>query len=141
MKDALDFEVRGTPVAQGSMVASKNRVWASNASALAAWREAVLLAGQRAWGEDPARHSAFTLSIDFYFSRPATHYGTGRNAGRLKASAPVFITKRPDLDKLVRSVLDALTGVIWHDDAQVVSITTAKDYGAIDRCHIRLRRV
>lgn len=36
--------------------------------------------------------------------------------------------KKPDLDKLVRSVKDALTKVVWHDDSQVVSIEAAKQY-------------
>jgi len=38
-------------------------------------------------------------------------------------------TKRPDLDKLVRAVLDALTGTIFHDDSQVIQLTASKDFG------------
>lgn len=38
-------------------------------------------------------------------------------------------TKRPDLDKMVRSVKDALTGVMYRDDAQVVELVARKDYG------------
>lgn len=37
---------------------------------------------------------------------------------------------RPDLDKLSRSVLDALTTArIWRDDSQVVALTACKVYG------------
>ncbi len=35
-------------------------------------------------------------------------------------------TDPPDLDKLVRGVKDALTGVVYKDDAQVVSINAEK---------------
>lgn len=38
---------------------------------------------------------------------------------------------RPDLDNLVKSVLDALNGVAFADDAQVVMIVAQKVYGAI----------
>lgn len=38
--------------------------------------------------------------------------------------------KKPDLDKLTRSVKDALTGVLWRDDAQVVALTAMKTYAA-----------
>ena len=38
-------------------------------------------------------------------------------------------TVRPDLDKMVRAVLDALTGVTWDDDSQVTRIVTTKAYG------------
>ena len=37
--------------------------------------------------------------------------------------------KKPDLDKLVRAMCDALTGVMWHDDSQIVEIKARKQYG------------
>ena len=36
---------------------------------------------------------------------------------------------RPDLDKLCRAVLDALTGIAYKDDQQVVSLFATKSYG------------
>lgn len=50
-------------------------------------------------------------------------------------------TKKPDLDKLVRSTKDALKGVLYADDAQVVQLHAQKSYTAIAAapcCHIRL---
>lgn len=41
---------------------------------------------------------------------------------------PYPITK-PDADKLARAVWDALKGIIYADDSQVVRLTLAKDYG------------
>lgn len=35
-----------------------------------------------------------------------------------------------DIDKLTRAVLDALTGVAWRDDSQVVGVLAMKDYTA-----------
>jgi crossover junction endodeoxyribonuclease RusA len=37
-------------------------------------------------------------------------------------------TKKPDLDKLTRAVKDALTGIVWQDDSQVVALTATKQY-------------
>lgn len=37
-------------------------------------------------------------------------------------------TKKPDLDKLARAVKDALKGIVWKDDSQVVEIFTRKRY-------------
>lgn len=59
------------------------------------------------------------LSAVFYFARPEGHYGTGRNAGTLKGSAPHFKTTAPDLDKLLRTLKDGLEGIIYKNDAQV----------------------
>jgi Holliday junction resolvase RusA-like endonuclease len=38
-------------------------------------------------------------------------------------------TNRRDLDKLVRSILDALTGIVWCDDEQVDELHLSKTVG------------
>ena len=37
-------------------------------------------------------------------------------------------TKRPDVDNLAKSVLDALNGVAWEDDSQIVRLSVSKQY-------------
>ena len=69
------------------------------------------------------------MHLIFLFSRPAAHYGTGKNEGRLKDSAPGYHTKRPDLDNLIKFVKDALNGVFYRDDSQIVFIKAIKKYG------------
>ncbi|MGH3500203.1 MAG: RusA family crossover junction endodeoxyribonuclease, partial [Nocardioidaceae bacterium] len=67
--------------------------------------------------------------IEFRFNRPKSHYGTGGNAHLVKASAPLFPTGKPDADKLLRSVFDALTAArVWRDDAQAVYLGARKVY-------------
>ena len=38
---------------------------------------------------------------------------------------------KPDLDKLVRAIFDALTGPVWHDDANVITLHTDKRRAAL----------
>lgn len=71
---------------------------------------------------------AVRLTLTFLKPRPQNHYGSGRNAGVLKSSAPQYATTVPDLTKLTRAVEDALTGIVWRDDAQVVKQVTDKRY-------------
>lgn len=40
----------------------------------------------------------------------------------------ILHTKKPDIDNLTKSVMDALNGVAWHDDAQVCRIQAGKYY-------------
>lgn len=40
----------------------------------------------------------------------------------------LFHTKKPDLDKLTRAIKDALTGIVWVDDSQVVILKAEKHY-------------
>ncbi|MCR4339570.1 MAG: RusA family crossover junction endodeoxyribonuclease [Gemmatimonadaceae bacterium] len=60
--------------------------------------------------------------------RPAGHYGTGRNAGTVRPCAPEWPTTKPDADKLTRALLDALTGVAYVDDSQVVHLGIRKEW-------------
>ena len=70
------------------------------------------------------------LSVSFSFAmpRPGSHYGTGRNADKLKPSAPAGHTSKPDITKLIRSTEDALKGIAWVDDTQIVSQSAGKMY-------------
>lgn len=69
----------------------------------------------------------------FTFARPKSHFGTGRNAHLLKATAPAAPAVAPDLSKLARSTEDALTGIIWRDDSRVVAYgRLAKVYAGSD---------
>jgi Holliday junction resolvase RusA-like endonuclease len=81
------------------------------------------------------------LRLTFHLPRPAGHFGTGRNAGTVRPSAPEYPTVKPDVTKLVRAVEDALTGLIWRDDAQVVDQQASKLYGAPARCEIHVHEI
>lgn len=65
-------------------------------------------------------HGPVALELVFHRQRPAGHYGSGRNARVLKPSAPSWPTGKPDLTKMTRAAEDALTGLVWGDDSQVV---------------------
>lgn len=101
------------------------------------WQHEVRSAAAEAMRDTPGLlDGPLSLDVRFYFTRPRGHYGTGRNAATLKPSAPRFPIVRPDTTKLVRAIEDALTGVLWRDDALVVSQVAAKLYGEPERCEI-----
>jgi Holliday junction resolvase RusA-like endonuclease len=129
----ITIEVRGLPAPQGSKRHVGGGRMIEMSKAVGPWREAVRAETQRVVTETPIGqplHPPVALEVTFRLPRPASHYGTGRNAGRLKPSAPDFPAGRPDLDKLLRAVLDGLTaGGAWADDAQVVNLAAWKVYG------------
>lgn len=69
-----------------------------------------------------------SLTLTFFMPRPKGHFGTGKNASTLKSDAPDCPTGRPDLLKLARGIEDALTGIAWRDDAQIVEEHLEKFY-------------
>jgi Holliday junction resolvase RusA-like endonuclease len=68
------------------------------------------------------------LVISFVLDRPKGHYRTGKHAGELRPDAPAFSTSKPDCTKMLRCIEDALTGIVWKDDAQVALQITSKPY-------------
>jgi hypothetical protein len=143
---ALSFEVRGVPAPQGSKryfgasESGKTRV-AESSARVKPWRTDVRAAAERAlddrypWQgmENPPRDRLWTepvlVEMLFYLPRPMAHYRTGRNADVLRDTAPRYPAGTTnDLDKLIRAVLDALTGMVWSDDGHVVGLYVTKLY-------------
>lgn len=83
--------------------------------------------------------SPVSLYVKFTIARPRYHYGKGKNDGVLlpKFRYAKHVSK-PDTTKLVRALEDALTGVVWKDDAQVFSQYAHKVYGQRDETLVRV---
>ena len=110
----IQFFVEGTPIPQGSMKHIGNgRMIHSRATELATWRALIALAAKQA-GCTPI-DSPIIISMRFQLKRPKT----------VKRDHP---TVPPDLDKLVRGVLDGLTNTAYSDDSQVIDIKAEKVY-------------
>lgn len=86
------------------------------------------------------RHAPMVIEVEFYLPRPKAHYRTGRFAHVLRDDAPAVPSTMPDVDKLIRGVLDALTNVVYGDDGQIVRAVGTKHYGDPARAEIRLAR-
>lgn len=134
----LRIDVVGVPAPQGSKKGFYNprigRVqMVESSTKVKPWRQdvaaAVRQAAQDTGWATPA--GAVAVDITYNLARPRYHYRTGARAHELRPSAPEFVDKKPDLDKLLRSTCDALTssGVI-RDDAQIAVVHTAKKYTA-----------
>lgn len=130
----ITLDVLGIPAPKGSgramLIAGRARFIASSSGANAkrqtSWARAV---AQVAIGltliDGPVR-----VSIAFRVPRPAGHR---TKRGELRTSAPLYPAVAPDLDKLTRCTLDALTGLAFTDDARVVALTVTKQYATPGR--------
>jgi crossover junction endodeoxyribonuclease RusA len=90
------------------------------------WREAMGWALRSAMTTQPVRGP---VSVSLQFSLP------------LPKKARVFADRPPDLDKLTRTVLDALTGIVIEDDAQVVEVYAHKHYADETGVRIMVKHV
>ena len=96
------------------------------------WKEAIsLYAKQYAiQKENDWVTCEFSVEMEFILPRPQAHYRTGRFSHQYRTDAPYWHTKKPDLDNLSKTVLDAITvtQAFWHDDGQVSNLRLEKRY-------------
>ena len=126
------FRIPGQPKGQGSMSlwrAPDGSTRTKYPAQTVEHRNHVIHELSRAWGDLPTLRGPVVVDVCFAMARPKAHYGTGRNSGTVKPSAPVWPVTYPDIDKAARLVCDALTiaGVI-EDDVNVVSLSCLKFY-------------
>jgi len=130
LSEQIEFFVAGTPVPQGSTKAfyikkTQKVVTTHSNKSTDAWRQRVASEAQRAlngrgfYEED--QRTGYEVLLTFIFERPKS-----------QPKKWTLNTKRPDLDKLVRAVLDGLTGIAFPDDSQVVRIVAEKRYTEVD---------
>ena len=118
----ITFEVAGLPVTQGSMRAfvrnGRPILTSTSGQKLKDWRQDIAYAAQVARDGEYA-DSGVPVSVSLAFTLPRPK------------SAPKSVrypTKKPDLDKLIRAALDALTMVVFKDDSQVVELSARKRF-------------
>ena len=125
MTALLQFDVFGTAQPQGSSRAFVNKktgraiVTSSNPN-LKDWRNLISAGAREAMQGLPPLDEPVRIAVAFYLPRPKS----------VKRDEP---TVKPDLDKLVRAILDGLTNIVYRDDAQVIEVQASKQYVNEDR--------
>lgn len=113
----IEFFVPGRPQSQGHKVKTRWGVIESN-SDLGPWRERVALAAHGALnGQSPFTEGPVAMGLQFVLYRP-------KATPKTKLTPPA--TKAPDCDTLARACLDAMTHVLYSDDAQVTVLWVTK---------------
>ena len=102
------------------------------------WRADVQAAARDAIQLEELLTGPLVLEVSFYFVRPKSHFGSGKNAKVLKPSAPTHPATRPDTTKLLRALEDALTGVLWRDDSQIVYQFAMKGFARFPGVAVKL---
>ena len=117
------FFIAGRPIPQGSLKFINGHAIHVRAQDLALWRADIARVAKSIIWERAVE--SVEVHLTFTLLKPKT----------VKRNEP-FV--RPDIDKLIRAVLDGLTGVAYDDDQQVTKITAVKEYGTIEGVLIRI---
>jgi crossover junction endodeoxyribonuclease RusA len=134
----MKFFVPGVPVPKGSAKAFYNKhtgraqVVQDNSERQKPWASLISTIAIEKTGS-PLFRGPVCLSCKFVMPRPKKHFFTGKRSHVLRPDAPHWHTSHTgDLDKLVRCLKDALTGIVWVDDCQVARMgDVEKIYGSV----------
>lgn len=91
------------------------------------WERTVSLIAKRAMAGQPPSAAPIALELDFCLEIPAS-WPAWKRAMAMKGE--LAATSKPDLDNFEKGVKDALTGIAWIDDSQVVQVVKRKFYAA-----------
>lgn len=131
----LDLRVYGLPVSQGRPRARAFRVGAFTRVSMydpansKDWKRTVLAQALERKPETPAQ-DPLSMSLAFLLPRPKSLPKRERHH-----------TKKPDVDNLAKAVKDALRGVVYRDDSQIVELHVTKRYDLAPGVVIRVERV
>lgn len=119
----LEFTVVGTPAPQGSkngyVRGGRAVIVDKNPAALRSWRQDVRQAALEAIPDGWDADQLYTVVVSFVLARPKS----------LPKSHSGLHGRKPDVDKLARGVLDALTEArVFRDDSRVWALTATKRY-------------
>lgn len=114
----VTFAVFGTPAPQGSKRHVGRGIMVESSAKVKPWREDVRAAATEAY-DGPPLDGPLSVAVTFTLPKP-------KSAPKRRRTWP---SRKPDIDKLVRSTFDAIGSAgLWKDDAQVVSLAASKVY-------------
>ncbi len=76
------------------------------------------------------KHVPVSVEFRFYFTKPKSI-----------SKKRMHIVVKPDIDKICRSSIDAMTGIMYADDAQIVEIRASKHYGDPERAEVIVKNL
>lgn len=115
--------IDGVPVAKGRPRFS--RYGAYTPKKTQEYEEYVKMCWLAKYGSIQPSEQSLEMNIVFYLPIPKSVNKKQRAEmldGRIKH------TKKPDIDNLIKSVLDALNGIAYSDDSQIIKVTAVKRY-------------
>lgn len=125
----IAFTIPGVPVAQPrqrhALIAGHIRNYTPTRDPVNVWKAATQHAAAAAY-DGPLLDGPLSLDVTCIFPRPASR------TWKTKPMLQVPRTGKPDVDNLYKALADALTGVLFKDDAQITDAVIRKREAAGD---------
>jgi Holliday junction resolvase RusA-like endonuclease len=123
----IEFHVPGAPVGKGrpriGRVGAHARMFTP--AKTVSYELTVALAAQQAMFGRPLFDGAVSVAMAINCPIPASW---SKRKQKDALHGRILPTTKPDIDNVEKSIFDALTGVVWRDDVQVVRVMKSKRY-------------
>lgn len=131
------FTVPGAPKGKGRprFARSGNRIITYTPPDTVAYENVVKMVAVQAMRGKELIRGACEITVTAFFPIPKSWPESKK---QLAIAGKIRPTKKPDLDNILKAICDALTGIVWRDDKQIVGDDTKKWYGVEPRVEVSI---
>lgn len=134
MSPTIAFTVPGLPRGKARPRLGYKRIYTP--ATTVRYEQTVALMARQALAGRPLLQGALQVQLDIRLPVPASWPRQRRTDALTGRSYP---TGKPDIDNVAKALLDGLNRVLWHDDAQVVTLQASKCYAAEPGVRVTVR--
>lgn len=138
--ESIRFTVPGQPVGKGRPRAFRmgKGVRMFTPEKTVSYENLVATAAHGAMRGQPPVEGAVAVDLDIRLMVPMS-WSAKKRAQALEGQ--IHPTKKPDADNVTKAIFDAMNGIVWGDDVQVVRLSLCKRYGATPGVTVTAREV
>ena len=140
MSEQIHITIPGVPQskARPRFATKNNRVFAYTNERTASYESFIKLTYQQHYRGKQPLTGALCANITAYFPIPKS---ATKKAHESMLAGETQHTKKPDCDNIAKICLDALNGIAYHDDSQVIKLKVEKLYSDEPRAEIILKEL
>lgn len=134
----VSFVIPGTPVGKGRPKFARRGafVTAYTPEKTASYENLVKVKAEQAMVGRPMFEGAVEVSIRLFVTPPASW---SQKKQREALAGNVFPTSKPDIDNVLKGIMDACNEIVFKDDKQAVDVRVVKRYGQVARAAVEVR--
>ena len=132
------FVIPGTPVGKGRPKFARrgNFVTTYTPEKTASYENLVKVKAEEAMKGRPAIDGAVAVTIWLWVTPPASW---SQKKQREALDGRIFPTSKPDIDNVLKGIMDACNEIVFKDDKQAVDVRVVKRYGQVARAAVEVR--
>ena len=132
------FVIPGTPVGKGRPKFARrgNFTVAYTPEKTASYENLVKVKAEEAMKGRPVLDGAVAVTIWLWVTPPASW---SQKKQREALDGRIFPTSKPDIDNVLKGIMDACNEIVFKDDKQAVDVRVVKRYGQVARAAVEVR--